>query len=179
MGISSRLCACKKAAAVGDKCTSSSGCAKSYCKSGICAKLIGEGQKCKEHASCTTGYCSQAKGTCSTLAWKTTRGAFALAYRKRGAKRLTRLSGLDWAEKTTFPKGFCLGYYDKTTGCMVAKGIDRSKTIAKAKQRCAHSDECKSVWCCATGCPATTCYATKATAPNHKKADCPDAPGSF
>lgn len=62
---------------------------------------------------------------------------------------------------------------------MVARGINTPKTIEKAKERCAQSEECKAVWCCATACPATTCYAVKSEAPNYKKKDCPDAPGSF
>jgi hypothetical protein len=76
-------------------------------------------------------------------------------------------------------KEFCLNYKEKTTGCLIARGINKAKTIAKAKQRCAQNTECRAVWCCATGCPAATCYATKAEAPNYKSKDCPDAPGSF
>jgi len=88
-----------------------------------------------------------------------------------------------WEAKTRFDGDFCLNSGGKErfpfVGCMVAKGINRGKTIQKAKDRCAQNAECRAVWCCATGCPSTTCYATKATAPNYKAADCPDAPGSF
>jgi len=182
--ITARLCACKKAAAIGESCSSSSGCAESYCEiavpgSGACTKLLSQGDQCTEHDSCTTGYCSPTESTCSTLDWKTKQGAFALSYRKSGARRSKQIQVPNWEAMTKFPEGFCLGYYGKTTGCQIAVGIDRSKTIAKAKQRCAVSAECKAVWCCATACPATTCYATKAQAPNHKAKDCPDAPGSF
>jgi len=178
--ITGRVCACKKAAAIGESCSSSSNCGNSYCKSGTCAKLLAQGNKCTEHTSCTTGYCSPTESTCSILAWKQpTQGAFAKRYLKSGNKRSTQLRVPNWADMTEFPKGFCLGYYATSTGCMIAKGIDRKKTIAKAKQRCAVSKECMAVWCCATACPATTCYATKAEAPNYKAKDCPDAPGSF
>jgi len=177
--ITARLCACKKAAAIGGSCTSSSGCTSSYCKSGVCVKLLAPDSKCTQHASCTTGYCSPSEGKCTTLAWKSTQGAFAKSYRKSGAKRSKKMAVPNWEEMTKFPKGFCLGYYPTTTGCLIARGIDRPKTIAKAKQRCAQSAECKAVWCCATACPATTCYAVKAETPNYKAKDCPDAPGSF
>jgi len=80
---------------------------------------------------------------------------------------------------TTFPKGFCINFKEKTTGCLVASGIYQAKTIATAKQRCAQNSECRAIWCCRTGCPAATCYATKAEAPNYLAKDCPDAPGSF
>lgn len=110
-------------------------------------------------------------------------GALALSYRKSGAKRLQpplkMPAGVTWEAATKFSSGFCLGYYAKTTGCLVARGIDKKKTIAMAQSRCAQSEECRSVWCCATGCPATTCYATKIETPNLRSKDCPDAPGSF
>merc|ERR1711865_168821 len=172
-------------AAIGDSCTSNSGCGKSYCgksfgTSGTCTKLLGQDSKCTEHASCATGYCSPTEGSCTTLAWKKpVQGAYTLRYHKSGSKRSKGLQVPDWLKMTSFPKGFCLGNDYKFTGCQIAVGIDRSKTIAKAKQRCAESAVCNAVWCCATACPATTCYATKATAPNYKAKDCPDAPGSF
>jgi len=187
--ITARVCACKKAAAIGESCTSSSGCTRSYCScskmhgmcmdSGTCTKLLAPDGKCTEHASCTTGYCSPSEGKCTTLAWKSTLGSFARSFHKSGAKRSKKMQVPNWEEMTTFPKGFCLGYYATSTGCMVARGINTPKTIEKAKERCAQSEECKAVWCCATACPATTCYAVKAEAPNYKKKDCPDAPGSF
>jgi hypothetical protein len=179
LSIEARLCACKTAAVIGGNCTSSSGCKGGYCKSGICTKLLTQDSKCSDHASCTTGYCSPSEGKCTTLAWKSTQGSFARRYRKSGKKRSKGIEVPNWKEMTNFTNGFCIGYYSTTTGCMVARGINRQKTIEKAKQRCAQSAECKAVWCCATACPATTCYAVKAETPNYKAKDCPDAPGSF
>jgi len=179
--ITGRLCSCKKAAAVGESCASSSNCAKSYCKSGTCTSLLSPSSECTDHASCTTGYCSPTESTCGTLAWKPTLGAYTLRYHQSGQKRSKPMKPVPphWEDMTTFPSGFCLSNDVKRTGCMIAKGIDQKKTIAKAKARCAQSAQCRAVWCCATGCPASTCYATKAEAPNYKKKDCPDAPGSF
>jgi len=178
--IQARLCACKKAAVIGDSCKVSSGCKNSYCKSGKCTTLVAQDKACTEHESCTTGYCSPTEGTCSTLAWKApVRGAYARHYFKSGARKLQYRKVPEWAAMTTFPKGFCINFKNKTTGCLVASGIDQAKTIATAKQRCAQNAECRAIWCCRTGCPAATCYATKAEAPNYLAKDCPDAPGSF
>lgn len=177
--ISARLCACKAGSAIGASCKSSSGCTGGFCKSGKCAALLPSGGKCSEHDACKTGYCSPSTGKCGILEWKVKKGAYALGSRKSGQKRFKRMKVPNWTEMSKFGDGFCLGYYARTTGCLLARGINRAKTIAKAKQRCAKNEECKAVWCCATACPATTCYATKATEPNLKAKDCPDAPGSF
>jgi hypothetical protein len=180
--ISGRLCACKAGVSVGGKCEKSSQCAGGYCASGTCKALAADGATCTEHAACKSSYCDTKRGKCSTLEWSTKKGAFAVGHRPSGSKRLKPLkmpAGITWEAASKFSDGFCLGYYEKTTGCMISKGIKRAQTIAKAKERCAQNDECQSVWCCATGCPATTCYATKVEEPNLPKADCPDAPGSF
>merc|ERR1719408_1230815 len=62
--ISSRICACKPGAAVGDECDKDVECSKGYCNSGKCAALIGTGKTCSTHSSCSTSYCDPKKKVC-------------------------------------------------------------------------------------------------------------------
>ena len=179
--IQARLCACKPAAAVGASCTSSSSCLNGYCKSGVCTSFLAQNSACTEHAPCVTGYCSPTERKCTTVSWKSQKGAYAKKYYNAGKKKFRVMPKQknvpDWEAMTTFPKGFCIG--NDGAGCLIARGVNRQKTIQKAKQRCATSEECAAVWCCATGCPATTCHAVKTRTPNYVANDCPLFPGSF
>ena len=78
------------------------------------------------------------------MSWKSQKGAYAKKYYNAGKKKFRVMPKQknvpDWEAMTTFPKGFCIG--NDGAGCLIARGVNRQKTIQKAKQRCATSEEC-------------------------------------